>query len=269
MTSDQARDAEDQDLAEVDGSVGTDPSADEAPPVPSSPSRRGSLRRAAMVTAAVGIVFAVLFILTFLIVATVPDDAVVVVAGDDAALTRRLAVAGLYIMPFAGIAFIWFVVSLRTWIAASAVGIDILISSVQLVSGIVFVAMFFAAGACWAAIPAAVEIEGEPVPALVSELPKLGDTLLFVFGMRMAAMFIFTTSTLAMKHRILPRWFIWLGYAIGLFLLLSVSFAEWLVMVFPAWTLVLSILLMQRARAIPPEIRIGEAAPRRRGRAIS
>jgi hypothetical protein len=249
---------DDADDAAIDGSVG----ADEAGSGPSStPERRGSLRRAAMITAIVGAIFALLFIATFLVVATAPDEDVFIIAGSDATLARRLAVVGLYVMPFAGIAFIWFVVSLRTWIAASAEGVDILISSVQLVSGIVFVAMFFAAGACWAAIPAAVEIEGEPIPALVSELPKLGDTILFVFGMRMAAMFIFTTSTLANKHHILPRWFIWLGYAIGLFLLLSVSFSEWLAMVFPVWTLVLSIMLMQRARAIPLDIRIGEARP--------
>ena len=33
---------------------------------------------------------------------------------------RRVMIAGLYLMPFAGIAFIWFIVALRMWVAGTA-----------------------------------------------------------------------------------------------------------------------------------------------------
>jgi hypothetical protein len=52
---------------------------------------------------------------------------------------------------------------------------------------------------------------------------------------------------------ILPRRFTWTGFAVGLFLLLSVSFYPALVLVFPIWLLALSVLLLNRARGIPVE----------------
>src|SRR5262249_1593297 len=78
-----------------------------------------SLRRAAFLTATVGITFSVLFVLSFLLVSRVPpadasDDALV--AFYASGQHRLYTVAGLYLMPFAGIAFIWFIVALRMWI---------------------------------------------------------------------------------------------------------------------------------------------------------
>jgi hypothetical protein len=75
-----------------------------------------------------------------------------------------------------------------------------------------------------------------------------------VFAFRMAAMFVFTTSTIGRSSGVLPRWFAWSGYAVGPFVLLSASFEEWFALVFPIWMLVLSAILMPRARRIPPEL---------------
>jgi hypothetical protein len=38
---------------------------------------------------------------------------------------------------------------------------------------------------------------------------------------------------------------------VGAFLLLIATFSEWLVLVFPAWILVLSVLLLMKARQLP------------------
>jgi hypothetical protein len=56
--------------------------------------------------------------------------------------------------------------------------------------------------------------------------------------------------------RILPRWFTLAGFAVGLFLLLSASFEAWFVLVFPAWLLVLTAILLHRAFQIPADLKV-------------
>jgi hypothetical protein len=69
--------------------------------------------------------------------------------------------------------------------------------------------------------------------------------------MRLAAMFVFTTSNITRRHGLLPRWFALVGFAVGLFLLLSASLNPLLIVVFPAWVLVLSVLLLLRVKQMP------------------
>jgi hypothetical protein len=77
---------------------------------------------------------------------------------------------------------------------------------------------------------------------------------MYVFAIRMAAMFMFTTTSIARSAEILPRWFVWLGYVLGLVLLFSATFSTLLAMVFPVWLMVLSALLFRHARAVPAHI---------------
>jgi hypothetical protein len=48
---------------------------------------------------------------------------------------------------------------------------------------------------------------------------------------------------------VLPRWLVFLGYAIALVLLLSVSYFKGFVFIFPAWVTAVSIETLVRARA--------------------
>jgi hypothetical protein len=107
-----------------------------------------------------------------------------------------------------------------------------------------------------------VEWAGTPLdPGVAALLPTYGDTLLFVFAIRMAAMFIFTTTSIARSADVLPRWFIWLSYALGLVLLFSATFSTLLTLAFPVWLMVLSALLFRRARAIPAELMMPAPGP--------
>jgi hypothetical protein len=160
-------------------------------------------------------------------------------------------------MPFSGIAFIWFIVSLRMWISSSSRRVNELLSNVQLVSGIIFTTLFFGTAASIAVIAASIEFADSTVnPDLARQFPQFGASLFFVFGMRMAAMFVFTTTNIGRHAGILPRWFVLIGFAVGLFLLLSATFTVWLALVFPVWVLVLSMILFDRARRIPREIAV-------------
>jgi hypothetical protein len=223
-----------------------------------SPEHHRSLRRAALLTAALGAVHAVLLLLSYWLLSRVPEpqaaDAEIVSfygSGDS----RLTVLVGLYLMPFAGIAFLWFIVALRMWIAHSASRENALLSNIQLASGVVFVALFFAGAGATATLATSVEFADAPIdPAMARQFPQFGNVLLFVFAMRMAAIFVMTTSNIGRTTGILPQWFVWAGFVVGLFLLLSVSFYPALVLVFPIWLIALSVLLLVRARQIPVEV---------------
>lgn len=222
-----------------------------------APDARGrSQRKAAYITIAVGAAHAVLFLVSFWLLSHLPGP-----GASDAQFVdfyrsdnqRRPILAGLYLMPFAGIAFIWFFVALRTLAASHLTGQDALLSNVQHVSGVLYVALFFAAAAADAVLPAGVQFDDlQASTALARVFPEFGSVLFFVFAMRMAGMFVFTTSNIARSAANVPRWFVYLGYLVGLFLLLSATFSPFLVVVFPVWLLALCALLFRWARTSLP-----------------
>jgi hypothetical protein len=171
--------------------------------------------------------------------------------------SRRVMLVGLYLMPFAGIAFIWFIVALRMWVEGTARRVNILFSNVQFVSGILYVGLLFAGSASTSVIAASVEFSGGYLdPVVAYQFPEFGNTLLIVFALRMAATFVLATSSIGRISRVLPSWFALSGYVVAAFLLLSASLEAWLALVFPIWLLVLSGILFQRARRIPSEIMV-------------
>ena len=230
-----------------------------------TPEEQGrSLRKAAMLTAAVGLVFSILFAVSFVLLVDVPgakatDEEIIAYYSSQ---ERVLPVAvGLYLLPFSGIAFLWFIVTLRLWAAASTKRLNNLQSNLQLISGIVFVAMFFVGAAAISVLASSVQFADGPVdPVTARQFPIFGSTVILFFAMRMAAMFVFTTSALGRSAKILPRWFALIGFVVGLFLLFSATLTPTLILVFPAWVAVLSVLLLRRAREIPKDARLPVAA---------
>jgi hypothetical protein len=148
------------------------------------------------------------------------------------------------------------------WISGTARRINELLSSVQLVSAIVFVVLFFATAASLAVTASSVEFTDSQIdPVVARQFPNYGATLLFVFGMRMAAMFVFTTSNIGRHAKILPLWFVIISFVVGAFLLLSASFSRVLALVFPIWVIILSLILLDRALRIPKDLVMVRPAP--------
>src|SRR5688572_21544590 len=165
-----------------------------------------------MLTAGLGAAHAILFILALLLLRDAPGP-----TATDAELvdyyssegSRRVTLAGLYVMPFAGIAFIWFIVALRLWISGSERAENVLLSNVQLVSGILYTGRFLVSAGASVSMAAATEFTNADIdPDFARNFSQYGDTVLFVFAMRMAAMFVFTTSNMARHAKILPTWFL-------------------------------------------------------------
>jgi hypothetical protein len=211
--------------------------------------------RAAKLTAIAGLVYAVLFIVSLLLLTQVPlgnasDEEILAFYASE---QRNIVIlVALYLVPFAGIAFLWFIVVLRMWISSRVVRpVDALFSNIQLASGIIFLCLLFAAAAALSMTAVASELAGAPIdPVQAREFPRYGGSLFFVFATRMGAMFVFTTTNIARMSRILPPWFTVVGVVVGLFMLLSASFNRAMILVFPLWVLLLCLLILAHARSV-------------------
>jgi hypothetical protein len=225
--------------------------------VPDNPESQRSLRNAALLTAAVGAIHAALFLVASWLLSQVPGPRASdeeVIAYYTSSSQRVSTLVGLYVMPFAGIAFLWFIVALRMWIAAFGRREDALLSNVQLVSGILYIGLFFASAGANSVIAASTEFEnGEIDPVLARLFPQFGSTLLLVFALKMGGTFVIATSKIGLTSEVLPKWFGYAGILVGVTMLLAATFNGVLGLLFPTWMLVLSVLLVLRARKIPSD----------------
>jgi len=148
----------------------------------------------------------------------------------------RIAV---HLVPFAGIAFLWFIGVFRNRLGALE---DQFFATVFFGSGLLFVASLFASAALSGALLEA--IANGHSQALNNEtyyiIRLLGRSFLNVFAIKMAGVFIFSTSTVVLRTSILPRWVAFLGYGCALVLLLVITNWPWIALLFPLWILVLS-----------------------------
>jgi hypothetical protein len=200
--------------------------------------RPGGPLRTAQAAAVAGIIFAVLLI-TALVLLRVSVPARPEVPGawlSDS--SRRAAVAiALNVIPFAGIAFLWFIGVLRDRIGERE---DRLFATVFLGSGLLFVGMLFVAAAVAGATIASVS-SPPPGADLLSLSRNLSGSLLNVYTMRMAAVFTLTTVNIARRTAIVSRWLILAGLACALTLLIGIGISPWVELLFPAWILALSL----------------------------
>ena len=202
-----------------------------------------------------GLVFAVLFVVSMLFIRERPAPGSSATQIADFYLRQdggRLGLVGLYLVPFAGIAFLWFVAAIRSHLGARE---DRLFGTVFLGSGLLFVGMLFAASAAGGALVAAVKFQDQPPPDANTFLlaRALGFAFLFVFAVRAAAVFVLVASTIGLRTGFLPRWLAVTGYVIGLVFLFAVTYAEFLVLLLPAWVVAVSVILLRspRPRASP------------------
>jgi hypothetical protein len=153
--------------------------------------------------------------------------------------SNRVALA-LNLVPFAGIAFLWFIGVLRDRLGELE---DRFFATVFLGSGLLFLAMLFASAAVAGGIITAYAARPEGLldSATFTFARAVTYEIMNLYAVKMAAVFMISTSTLAIRTGITPRWIAFLGYAFALFLLLSGRYIEWIILVFPLWVLLISI----------------------------
>ncbi len=115
----------------------------------------------------------------------------------------NLVIAGMYMMPFAGIALLYFMVFLRTLAGSTGVQISSILSNIQLLAGTIFIGLLFTAAAASTSTAAGLQFaSAEMDPNFARQLPIFSSTLLIGFAMRMTAMFVFTTSSIGLATKL-------------------------------------------------------------------
>jgi hypothetical protein len=200
------------------------------------PSTRQRAPRAAAIA---GIIFSVLLITSLLLLRrSVP----VLPLETGQWLRERSGTVSVAVnlVPFAGIAFLWFIGVVRDRLGDRE---DRFFTTVFLGSGLLFLAMLFAAAAFVGAIVGAYRIEFDRLPgsATFTVAREFAYEAMNVYAVRMAAVFTIATSTLALRTGFVSRWIAFIGYVAALALLFAGRHIGWIVLVFPTWVLVLSL----------------------------
>ena len=190
-----------------------------------------------------GVLFAVLFATALaLLRSALPDT----LATDeewltDAAATRISIALGL--VPFAGIAFLWFMGVVRDRFKDAE---DQLFSSVFIGSGLLFLAMVFVSSAIAGGIVATAPLIADEQAR--SEITTFGRSVMLqisnVYALRMAGVLLISLATMWLRTGVMPRWLAFITYAVALVLLVVTTLSVWVTLIFPAWVLGVSILIL-------------------------
>lgn len=190
-----------------------------------------------------GILFALLLATALVLVrvgATADSDQAALWLTDP----KRRALLGiaLNLVPFAGIAFLWFIGVVRDRIGDRE---DRFFSTVFLGSGLLFVALLFVATAVAGGLLASAvgRVDARPADWGLEIVVIVMNT----YAMRMAAVFTISTATIGLRTGFMARWIGWLGYAIGATLLLAIGITPWVRLLFPLWILLLSLDILARS----------------------
>jgi hypothetical protein len=193
-------------------------------------------RRAA---ALAGIIFAVLLITAMTMLRVALSEGSLQSLQTDAS-RRTLIRISLNLVPFAGIAFLWFIGVVREQLGVIE---DRLFSTVFLGSGLLFLAMVFVGTVTSTSLMEM--LAGANVNADIWAFGRSStQALISVYAMRMAAVFTLSVSTLGLRTSAMPRWVSFLGYAVALVLLVAAGEHNWTQLVFPTWVLVVSVAIL-------------------------
>jgi hypothetical protein len=198
----------------------------------------GRQLRAPWAASIAGILFSVMFTAALVLVRS---------ASDPSGQSTAFVIGGLYLAPFAGIMFLWFVAVIRDQLGERE---DRFFATVFFGSGLLFVALLFTTAAVVSTATTLVEFLGGAELSTEGQaiLRALAYTLLFAMATRAAAVFMLATATIGIKSGVFPRWFALVGYLLGFVLLVAVSFWDWFILVLPGWVAVVSLFILRRER---------------------
>jgi hypothetical protein len=189
-----------------------------------------------------GILFSGLLIAAMLLfLSAVPKDALDQGAWLSSGLER--VVVAINLMPFAGIAFLWFIGVVRDRLADAE---DRLFATVFLGSGLLFLAMMFVAISVFGAMVALqLARPGSLANSTTFALARaFAYTLVNVYAIKMAAVFMLITSTIAVRTAFVARWMAAPGFVMALFLLSASQWFDWSFIVFPVWAMLISVYIL-------------------------
>lgn len=210
---------------------------DEGHTVPSPHHAPGGLKTP-KAAAVAGILFSVLLLSALVLVLQTlrlhPED-----PGDWVGAQSWKVALALNLIPFAGIAFLWFMGVLRDRLGDQE---NRLFATVFLGSGLLFVGMLFvAASAIGAILLTHATRPGELAGTVTFTLARsFAYNLASIYAMKVSSVFLLTASTIVLRTGITARWTAFAGYAAAAIILLGSHLVDWTFLVFPLWVLIVS-----------------------------
>ncbi|MGO4173231.1 hypothetical protein [Bosea sp. TAF32] len=185
-----------------------------------------------------GILFSVLLLSALVLVLQTlrlhPQD-----PGDWVGTQSWKVALALNLIPFAGIAFLWFMGVLRDRLGDRE---NSLFATVFLGSGFLFIGMLFvAASAIGAILLTHAARPGELAGSVTFTLARsFAYNLASIYAMKVSSVFLITASTIVLRTGITGRWTAFAGYAAATVILVGSHLVDWTFLVFPIWVLIVS-----------------------------
>ena len=153
---------------------------------------------------------------------------------------RRLVAVALNLVPYAGIAFLWFLGVVRDRIGAHE---DRFFATLFLGSGLLFVAMLFVGAAIAGGLIADASFRAGRLsqPAVWGFGQRLTAQLVNIYALRMASVFALSATNIMLRTSVFPRWLGYLGIVVALVMLISSGLSAWVSLLFPIWILIVSV----------------------------
>ena len=187
-----------------------------------------------------GIIFAVLFgISQILILLSLPE-----ISSDRLEwLGVGTASLALTLVPFAGIAFLWFLGVVRERLGELE---DQFFSTLLLGSALLYLAMIFIAASIAGALLTIYAFD--PGILINSGVYTFARILAFnihsIYAVRMSGMFMIVSGIIWIRTRTMPRWLSFITFILALVLLISIGFTIWITLIFPAWVFLVSVYIL-------------------------
>lgn len=211
---------------------------------PKEPLTRTRLK-APKAAAIAGIIFSVLLIIGLVLLLTsIPAN--LDEGGGWLASHGNTILLALNLIPFSGIAFLWFMGVIRDRLGEYE---DQFFATVFLGSGLLFLALLFSYAAVTGGI---IKLYTTHANRLLADgFYDLGLSvsreIINTYAVKMEGVFMISTGTIFIRTKVIPRWIALLGYVLALFLLLRVSYTnrtDWISLVFPFWILLISLYIL-------------------------
>jgi hypothetical protein len=220
----------------------------DAPPMTSdTPLPPRTRLRAPKAAAVAGILFSVLLIISsvLILLATPPTP----LDNESGLFSQTPAVLlALNLVPFAGIAFLWFMGVVRDVLGERE---DQFFATVFLGSGLLFVAMLFVSSAVTGSlILLTTRLPESDLPAVYDLGRIIARETLSTYSIRMAGVFMISSCTLFLRTGVIPRWTAWIGFGFAAIMLLRIGYINslgWVMLLFPLWVLLVSLHILTKS----------------------
>jgi len=205
--------------------------------------------------AVAGLVFAILDIIALVLLNSAPDPSAPdseIAAWYSVPSNRMSLTVGLLLSVISAVSFLWFVAVIRRRVGDRE---DRFFATVFLGSGILLTGVMLVGAAALASPAVTVDLADGHVPdaGVLNAMAGLGTALLLLVLLRIQAVFVVSTSTLALRSKAFSRWLSYLGYGIALAMFFLPILSEPVSLAFPIWVAILSVALLIRRDDIIPE----------------